>query len=103
MQEQGRATRTRVGKAIRRLRLQRGFSQERLAELAGNSAKHVGQIERGEVNVGIDVLNRIAVALAADVGDLFAQPRGTRRRPPSAVFAITREQIDTVQRVLRTV
>jgi transcriptional regulator with XRE-family HTH domain len=65
-----RAARVRVGKTIRQLRKQRGWSQEQLAERAGNNTKHVGQIERGEVNVGIDKLTAIAASLSVDLGDL---------------------------------
>jgi transcriptional regulator with XRE-family HTH domain len=95
MQDPGRAIRTRVGGVVRRLRLLRGLSQERLAELAGNSWKHVGQIERGQVNVGLDVLGRIAHALAVDVADLFVQPRG-RRRPATSVHLITGDDLDRI-------
>ena len=62
MRDHGRAVRTRVGRTIRQLRRQRGWSQERLAELANSSAKHVGQIERGQVSAGVDALAEIAAA-----------------------------------------
>lgn len=92
MRDSGRAIRTRVGRAIRRHRLARGFSQERLAELAGSSGKHLGEIERGQVNVTLDILGRIADALAVDAADLFP-PHGRRR---SNTFLISRDQIDRI-------
>jgi transcriptional regulator with XRE-family HTH domain len=79
MGDPGHAIRTRVGRAIRRLRLQRRVSQERLAELAGTSGKHVGEIERGQVNVTLDILADIARALSIDVAYLFAPARGRQR------------------------
>jgi transcriptional regulator with XRE-family HTH domain len=95
MSDPGRAIRTRVGRAIRRFRLARRFSQERLAELAGSSGKHVGAIERGQANVGLDVLGRIAAALSVDAADLFAPPRGRRRADP-ALHLIARDDLDTI-------
>ena len=79
MRDPGHAVRTRVGTAIRRLRLQRRLSQEALAELAGTSGKYVGEIERAQVNVTVGILADIAGALSIDVIDLFTPPRGRER------------------------
>jgi transcriptional regulator with XRE-family HTH domain len=66
------AVRHRIGRRVRQLRRSRGFTQEGLAELVGNTWKHIGQIERGQVNVGIDTLAGIAQALEVDIAELFA-------------------------------
>jgi transcriptional regulator with XRE-family HTH domain len=55
--------RERFGTALQRQRNQRGISQTKLAELAGLSPKYVGEIERGEANVSIDLQERLCVAL----------------------------------------
>jgi transcriptional regulator with XRE-family HTH domain len=55
--------RERFGSALQRQRNQRGISQTKLAELAGLSPKYVGEIERGEANVSIDLQERLCVAL----------------------------------------
>lgn len=102
MPDPGRAIRIRVGRAVRRHRLARGFSQERLAELTGSSGKHVGAIERGEANVGLDVLGRLAAALSVDVADLFVQPRD-RRRADAALHLITREDLETISAIVHRV
>jgi transcriptional regulator with XRE-family HTH domain len=82
------ALRHRVGTHVRRLRQSRGLSQEGLAELAGNTGKHIGQVERGEVSVGLDILGAIARALSIDPSDLLA-PR--RRRSDPAYLASERQ------------
>ena len=102
MPDPGRAIRLRVGRAIRRHRLARGFSQERLAELAASSGKHVGAIERGEANVGLDVLGRLAAALSVDVAGLFDQPR-LRHRVGDPMLFITREDVERLEDVVRRV
>jgi transcriptional regulator with XRE-family HTH domain len=48
---------------IRRLRLQRGWSQESLAARVGIHRTYMGSVERAERNVGIDNICRIAWAL----------------------------------------
>lgn len=102
MPDPGRAIRLRVGRAIRRLRLARGVSQERLAELAGSSHKHIGAIERGQANVGLDALGRIAGALAIDVSVLFAPPPG-RRRADAVVYTIARDDVERLEEIARRV
>jgi transcriptional regulator with XRE-family HTH domain len=95
-----RATRLRVGSNVRRLRRARGLSQERFAELVGNTGKHVGQVERGEVNVGLDVLSRMARALAVDIGDLVVSgPRRRRAAPP--LFVVNDRELQQLERIVR--
>lgn len=56
-----------VGFNIRRIREQRGLSQEELAGLAGLHRAYIGQIERGEKNIGLKNLQKIATALDLDI------------------------------------
>lgn len=53
------------GKHVRKLRLERGFSQEELAELADLHRNYVGSVERGERNIAL--LNIVALAHALRV------------------------------------
>ena len=56
---------------VRRLRKERGLSQEELAEAAGVHRTYVGMIERGEKNVTIYNIERIALALKVRPGSLL--------------------------------
>lgn len=53
------------------LRLDRGLSQEQLAELADLHRTYVGSVERGERNVSLDAITALAEALGCEVRDLF--------------------------------
>jgi transcriptional regulator with XRE-family HTH domain len=52
-----------VGKNIRKLREEKGFSQEGLALRAGLKRSYMGYIERGDKNVSLTTLRQIAMAL----------------------------------------
>jgi transcriptional regulator with XRE-family HTH domain len=59
------------GRALRVLREERGYSQEELAERAGLHRNYVGGIERGERNVGLENIGKLAKALSVRMQDLF--------------------------------
>lgn len=59
-----------LGQVIRATRLQLGYSQERLAELSDLSTNYVGSLERGEYDVTVTTLQRIAVALRCKASDI---------------------------------
>jgi transcriptional regulator with XRE-family HTH domain len=60
-----------VGLNIRKIRQKRGLSQEKLAGLADVHRAYIGQIERGEKNIGLINLEKIAKALDVRPRDLL--------------------------------
>ena len=62
----------RLGEAVRASRKARGLSQEALADAAGIDRSHMGKIERGERNVTLLNVARIAKAIGCKPSDLLA-------------------------------
>lgn len=56
-----------MGESIRAMRTAQGWEQEQLAQIAGITVANVRSIEAGKYAVNIDVLNKIAVALGAEL------------------------------------
>ncbi|WP_298742168.1 helix-turn-helix domain-containing protein [uncultured Microbacterium sp.] len=58
----------------RELRAPLGLRQERLGHAAGLDRTYIGGIERGERNVSLDNIWRLADALGVEPGELFRPP-----------------------------
>ena len=56
-----------MGESIRAMRTAQGWEQEQLAQIAGITAANVRSVEAGKYAVNIDVLNKIAGALGAEL------------------------------------
>ena len=56
---------------MRRERTKRGLTQEALADACGLHRTYIGSVERGERNISIDNIHRIANALAVSPVDLL--------------------------------
>lgn len=63
--------RVRFGQRLRDLRKARGWSQERLASECGLDRSYVGGVERGERNISLDNICRIAASLDLSPGELL--------------------------------
>ena len=59
---------------MRRIRVRRGLSQERLAFDAGVDRSYVGGLEREEENPTVDVLDRLAGTLSVAISEFFVEP-----------------------------
>ncbi|MDA5637887.1 MULTISPECIES: helix-turn-helix domain-containing protein [Agrobacterium] len=60
-----------IGWNLRRLRVDKGLSQERLALEAGIDRSYVGRVERGMENVTVSTLEAISLTLDVHVSELF--------------------------------
>ena len=60
---------------LKRLRLSKGLSQERLAALASLHPNYVGSVERAERNISIDNIEKIAAALGVPTSRLLSMPK----------------------------
>lgn len=60
-----------LGKRIRELRQKRGISQEAFADACGLNRVHMSDIERGEVNLSIATLKKIANNLDTTASELL--------------------------------
>jgi transcriptional regulator with XRE-family HTH domain len=65
---------------VRRLRAARGYSQEAFAQEVRLNRAYMGGVERGQRNVGVVNLHRIAEALGMSLSELFAEVEGKEGR-----------------------
>jgi transcriptional regulator with XRE-family HTH domain len=62
-----------VGRAIRDARKEHGYTQEAFALAAGLDRSYMGAVERGEFNLTLETLLKIAGALGMLVSELLAR------------------------------
>jgi len=60
----------RVGERVRRVREQKGLSRRALSEISGVSLRYLAQLEAGEGNISIGLLQKIALALGHPIEQL---------------------------------
>ena len=66
---------------LRRVRVAKGLSQERLAADAGVDRAYLGGLERQAENPTIDLLDRVADTLDVPLGELFVAPAAGEAAP----------------------
>jgi len=62
----------RFGRAVRQFREAAGYSQERFAAAAKIDRAYYSRIERGHVNVSLEIIQRIVKTLRLKYGELFS-------------------------------
>ncbi|MGC0190577.1 helix-turn-helix domain-containing protein [Klebsiella pneumoniae] len=56
---------------LRKIRQSQGISQEKLADLCDLHRTYVSSVERGERNIAVDNMERLATALGVDIRELL--------------------------------
>ncbi|WP_316414305.1 helix-turn-helix domain-containing protein [Mesoterricola silvestris] len=67
----GTPARLRFARSLREIRLEKGLSQEALAEMANLHRTYIGSVERGERNISIDNMEVLAIALGRDLREML--------------------------------
>lgn len=60
-----------IGNKIKDLRLKKGFSQEKLAELSNLHRTYIGMVERGERSITVKRLKQILESLDLSLEEFF--------------------------------
>lgn len=80
---------------LRRIRVQRKLSQEKLAADANVDRAYVGRIERELENPSVGLLDRFARALSVHISEFFIEPKAGSARPaplPAGRKAVARRR-----------
>lgn len=67
---------------LRKLRHEKGFSQEALAYEAGVNRTYMSKLEKGDSFVGLEVMVRLAAVLEVEPGDFLKAPSRKAPRSP---------------------
>ena len=62
-----------LARNVRRLRRERGLTQEGLSHESGVMQSHLSEIEAGKRNATVDLIGAVALALAVPVAALFEE------------------------------
>lgn len=76
---------------VRKLRLERGWSQETLAQVSGLNVRTIQRIERGQ-RAGLETLQALAAVFEVDVSDLTTELEMSESRDGGKVFFSAEEQ-----------
>lgn len=68
-----RSARQLFSESVRKARRSLNLSQEDLAERAGLHRNYIGSVERGERNISVDNMERLAKALRTTIGTLLGE------------------------------
>ena len=60
-----------LGARLKKARNDRDFTQEQLADITGLSARHIANIEKGDVNLSFEVLSTLVKSLGVSFDAIF--------------------------------
>ena len=83
-----------LGEKIKRVRKQRGLTQEQLAEMIDIAPKNLSKIEVGSCFVTAETLEKLLVALNVTTEELFANDH---IKEPKELLSEIYEQLDSIQ------
>lgn len=83
-----------LGEKIKRVRKQRGLTQEQLAEMIDIAPKNLSKIEVGSCFVTTETLEKLLVALNVTTEELFANDH---IKEPKELLSEIYEQLDSIQ------
>ena len=83
---------------VRKLRLQRGWSQEHLSELSGLSVRTIQRIERGH-KAGLESLKSLAAVFEISVTDLQGEPTMNEQTHTNENTQITQDEMKVIEQV----
>lgn len=81
---------------VRKLRLQRGWSQEHLSQLSGLSVRTIQRIERGQ-NAGLESLKSLAAVFEIQITDLQQEPQMNNEIQVTADEKVVLEQVRAIK------
>ncbi|PHJ87887.1 XRE family transcriptional regulator [Nostoc linckia z8] len=76
-------TRARIARNLKLLRIAQRITQENLSVDAAVDRTVISDLERGKHNASVDLLDRLASALGADISAFFNIPHSNEPAPPS--------------------
>lgn len=106
--EQDKTLLLQLGERVKALRVTRGLSQEELAERAGMSLKHLGEIERAATEPSITAVLGLCkglevrvLELLPDPARLTPEPKALSRDEWQRILDITKSLADTAEGMVR--
>ena len=86
---------SRLGRVIRTLRAQAGYSQERFGFAIGMHRTYMGQLERGTANPTMETLHSVALGLGVSILDLLTLALTEDSAEPIAAGIARTRQVPT--------
>lgn len=98
-------TKVLLGRRIKSLRRNKDYSQEQLAENAGVSAKYLGEVERGQANISLEILEKLSTSLETKLTDLldFEHEIGRKQLVANINSMVRSADDNSLQIVLRVI